>query len=79
MTRITDEGQLPIPADIRERLGLEPGAEIEFAVQDGTLLIKRVPSPENETRGERAVRLLRGRGNWPGRTTDEIMEFLRGE
>ncbi len=35
-TRITSKGQVTIPKDVRERLGLRPGDEIEFAEEGGT-------------------------------------------
>jgi len=77
--RITSEGQVTIPAEIRERAGFRPGDEIEFVVEGDTVRIKRFERPEHETPGERAVRAFRGTGKWPGETTDEIMQFLRGD
>ena len=33
--RITSKGQVTIPQDIRERLGLLPNTDVEFAVERG--------------------------------------------
>jgi AbrB family looped-hinge helix DNA binding protein len=51
--KMTSKGQVTIPKDVRERLGLRPGDEIEF-VEDrrGFRLQKRVPvSPFKKHRG----------------------------
>jgi len=74
--RITSKGQVTIPAWIRQQLGLHEGAEVEFVIDGNTVRIVR--SEGSETRGERMVRRLRGRGS-SGMTTGEIMELLRGE
>ncbi len=52
-TKVTSKGQVTIPKDVRERLGLRPGDEIEF-VEDrrGFRVQKRVPfSPFKKYRG----------------------------
>ncbi len=51
--RLTGKGQITIPKEVRDRLGLRPGDEIEF-VEDkvGIRLQKRVPvSPFTKYRG----------------------------
>ncbi len=71
-TKITTKGQVTIPKDVRERLGLRPGDEIEF-VEDrsGFRVQKRVPtSPFKKYRG-----YLKGLA---GRDPDEIVESARG-
>ena len=37
---LTSKGQVTIPADVRQRLGLEPGDRIEFIEMDGGYAIK---------------------------------------
>ena len=79
--RITSKGQVTIPAEIRERAGLLPHTEVEFELDgDGAVRIVRAkPSGRRgESRGERAVRLLRGRAT-VRMSTDEIMALTRGE
>ena len=39
--RITSKGQVTIPQDIRDRLGLLPNTEVEFAVERGAAVIRR--------------------------------------
>ncbi len=42
MGRISSRGQIAIPADIRERLGLKEGTKILFFTEEDTLLMKKV-------------------------------------
>ena len=42
MGTISSRGQLVIPTDIRENMGLEEGSKVLFVLSNGSLLIKRV-------------------------------------
>jgi AbrB family looped-hinge helix DNA binding protein len=76
--RITAKGQVTIPVEIREKAGLLPGAEVDFELDGEAVRIVRATAPRGETRGQRAVRLLRGSAT-VRMTTDEIMALTRGE
>ena len=39
---LTEKGQVTIPKPLRDSLGLEPGQELEFEEQGGTLVVRRV-------------------------------------
>ena len=56
--RITSKGQVTIPAEIRERLGLLPNTEVRFEVEGNAVRIVR----EEKTggRGEKLLARLRG-------------------
>jgi AbrB family looped-hinge helix DNA binding protein len=72
-SKVTTKGQVTIPKDVRERLGLRPGDEIEF-VEDtaGFRVQKRVlVSPFKRYRG-----YLKGLA---GREPDELVEQMRGQ
>jgi AbrB family looped-hinge helix DNA binding protein len=73
--RLTSKGQLTIPAEIREELGLHPGTPVEFEVDGDAVKITRASGEEG--RGKRMVRALRGGGD-VALTTDEIMALTRG-
>lgn len=73
--KITTKGQVTIPQDIRERLGLLPHTEIEFEVRGDVVVVTKA---ETGRRGRRVVANLRGRGDVP-MTTDEIMALTRGD
>ena len=59
MATVTRKGQITLPKRVRDVLGLEPGAEVEFDVQPGAVILrKRVPTEAFERwRG-----FLRGQG-----------------
>lgn len=76
--RITSKGQVTIPVEIREKAGLPPGTEVDFELDGEGVRIVRAKAPRGETRGQRAVRLLRGSAT-VRMTTDEIMALTRGE
>ncbi len=72
-TKVTSKGQVTIPKDVRERLGLRPGDEIEF-VEDkaGYRVEKRVTaSPFQKYRS-----YLK---DLAGRDPDKLVEEMRGE
>lgn len=62
--RIDDKGRLTIPSEIRERLGLDPGATVSVELDDGEVVIR----PDVD-RGDVAER-LNGCINRDTRTSD---------
>lgn len=75
--RITSKGQVTIPQHIREKAGLLPNTEVEFAYERGKVLLK--PAGKRVGRGERAVARLRGSLKHLKMTTDQLMALTRGE
>lgn len=74
--RITSKGQVTIPIAIREEAGLLPGSEVDFVVEGPTVRIVRSESSGKPSRGQRAVRALRGSAS-ARMTTDEILALTR--
>ena len=70
--RVTSKGQVTIPQDIRRRLGVEPGSEVDFVVDDDAVRLVR----RTEGHGAGLVRHMRGRRL--SMTTDDIMALTRG-
>ena len=73
--RITSKGQVTIPQEIREKLGLLPFSEVEFEVDGDTVRIRKRRTGK---RGEALIARMRGTAK-PGMRTDEIMKLTRGE
>ena len=42
-TRVSERGQVSIPADIRKRLGIEPEQELEWYIVGETIMVRPVP------------------------------------
>lgn len=72
--RITSKGQVTIPVEIRDRLGLLPETEVDFVVENDTVRIVR--RPDGQSRGDKVVRRLRSTGS-VRMTTDEILALTR--
>jgi AbrB family looped-hinge helix DNA binding protein len=72
-TKVTSKGQVTIPKDVRERLGLRPGDEIEFVDDRGGFRVqKRVPaSPFRKYRGHLK--------HLAGRDPDALVDEMRGQ
>ncbi len=75
--RITSKGQVTIPVEIRERLGLLPNSEVEFAVEGRAVRIRKARG-RKRGRGRSVVAHLRGKAT-SGLTTDQIMALTRGD
>lgn len=74
--RVTSKGQVTIPIEIRERLGIQAGTEVEFRVRNGVVELRKTKG--SRSRGWESVEHLRGRAT-SGMSTDEIMALTRGE
>jgi len=72
--KVSAKGQVTIPVEIRRRLGILPGSEVEFKIEDGTARLIPVQTPHSH--GEGIVEHLRGKGSVE-MTTDEIMALTR--
>lgn len=74
--KLNSKGQVTIPAELRHRHGFAEGDEVDV-VEDGSTLriVHRTPG---KTRGARVVNRMRGSASTK-RSTDELMELLRGE
>lgn len=76
--KVSEKGQITIPKEIRDALGIGAGSEVEFEVgSDRTGFVVR-KSTRRPTRGEHLARRLRGRGDVE-MTTDEIMALTRSD
>ena len=73
--RLTTKGQITIPIEIRERLGLLPYTEVEFEIEGDAVKVRKARR-RSRTRGQQLVNHLRGRGN-RRLTTDEILALTR--
>jgi AbrB family looped-hinge helix DNA binding protein len=73
--RITSKGQVTIPMEIREKMGLLPDTEVEFQIDGNTVCLKK--SGAQSRRSRNLISRLRGKGT-VRMTTDEIMALTRG-
>lgn len=80
--RVTTKGQVTIPKEIRDRLGIEPGSEVDFVVSGDVVTLVALEDDEARQRREKAINSwadkVAGTLDLGGMTTDEYMEWLRG-
>ncbi|HNC98419.1 MAG TPA: AbrB/MazE/SpoVT family DNA-binding domain-containing protein [Myxococcota bacterium] len=74
--RVTSKGQVTIPIDIRQQLGIGPESEVEFEVVGGVAQLRKVLAPESA--GRRVLGALRA-ASYSGPSTEALMALTRGE
>ena len=76
--QITSKGQVTIPQEIRNRLGLLPHTKVEFELAGDHGRIRKARPPGESVRGRLALEVLRGTAD-TRMSTDEILALTRGE
>ena len=72
-TKITSKGQVTIPKEVRERLGLRPGDELEFTEEDGVFRLRKRVDPEVFKKYRGYLKEL------AGRDSDDLVREMRGQ
>lgn len=67
---VGERGQVTIPKSLRERLGIEPGDQMEFEQDGAELRLRKVSNNPFEA----LIGIIKG----DGRSVDEIIDDLRG-
>ncbi|MDI7860578.1 AbrB/MazE/SpoVT family DNA-binding domain-containing protein [Rhizobiaceae bacterium n13] len=78
--RVTEKGQVTIPKEIRDRLKIGPGSQVEFIPDDKGARLVVVSGNLDDSREDFAAWLksMSGTFDTGGMTADEFMEWLRG-
>ena len=78
-TTVTSKGQVTIPKEVRDLLGITPGSSVTFEVaEDGRVLLRKAVCRGRASRPVSRFAKLRGSAT-AGLSTDEIMALTRGE
>lgn len=72
---VTSKGQVTVPVEIRDRLGIHPGTEVEFEVAGDVVIMRKAEG--SRKRGRSIVAQMRGKAT-VNMSTDEIMALTRG-
>ena len=76
---VTTKGQVTIPKQVRDLLGIKPGDSVAFEVaEDGRVLLSKLGSRAAKARPPSRFAKLRGSAS-AGMSTDQIMALTRGE
>jgi AbrB family looped-hinge helix DNA binding protein len=77
--QITSKGQVTIPQEIRNRLGLLPHTQVEFELAGNHARIRKARRPPGDSaRARLTLEVLRGTAD-TRMSTDEILALTRGE
>lgn len=71
---ITSKGQVTIPIEIRNKLGLLPDTEVEFSIENNAVVLRK--AGKASVRGKRLIQAMRGKAT-THMSTDEIMALTR--
>ncbi len=74
--RVTSKGQVTIPLEVREKLGIRPHSDVEFVIEGNLVYVRKVEGPMGH--GAAIVERMRRKATIR-MTTDEIMALTRGE
>ena len=76
---LTSKGQVTIPQEIREKLGLLPGTRVVFDIVGDSVRIRKAAEQHRGTELVKRMRAAGRRAGGPRLTTDQIMALTRGE
>ncbi len=72
-TKITTKGQVTVPKQVRERMGLRPGDELEFIEVNGVYSIKKSLTPNPLKKYRSYLKKL------TGFDPDNLVQEMRGK
>ncbi|NTW17124.1 MAG: AbrB/MazE/SpoVT family DNA-binding domain-containing protein [Syntrophaceae bacterium] len=70
--KVTSKGQVTIPKEIREKLGVQPGEEVGFEEKDNLLVISKVVTKSPFDKWVGRLKHLKGR------RSDDLVREARG-
>jgi antitoxin PrlF len=72
-SKITAQGQISVPVDVRRKLGIGPGSVLEWEEDDGKMVVR----PAGRFSSEDIHRAVFGTRTPKTRTLDELKEGIR--
>nr|WP_246251566.1 AbrB/MazE/SpoVT family DNA-binding domain-containing protein [Mesorhizobium camelthorni] len=78
--RVTTKGRVTIPKEVRDRLGIGPGSEVEFVEGAGGIVLRKRedPPPSPSQTFEERVASMSGTCDTMGMDGKEYVDWLRG-
>ena len=70
---VTSKGQVTIPKELRDRFGIEPGAQVDFAPAEDGIRLRKVVDRRKQTKVFGCLKAELG-----GRSVIELLDELRG-
>lgn len=76
--KINARGQISIPSELRKKLGLKPGMEIEMEIVAQGLLIHKKNQQDQQDKVRSLIERMSGQGDID-LSTNQILQMTRGE
>lgn len=73
--KITSKGQITLPKEIRDRLGVESGDSVRFEIEDGEIKVY----PNRQFDFTQLIGAAPLGEEWDGLSASEVIDDLRGE
>ncbi len=73
VSRMTEKGQITIPKELRENMGLRPGGHVEFRALKKGLEVRKHMKPGRFAQYKGFLGALKGK------TSKELLEEMRGQ
>ena len=72
-SRVTAQGQISVPAEVRKKLGIGPGSVLEWHEQDGSVVVRRAGRFSSED----IHQALFAKGMTKRRDVDDVKSAIR--
>jgi len=73
VSRMTEKGQITIPKELRENMGLRPGDQVEFRASKKCLEVRKQAKPGKFAQYKGFL------GHLKGKTSKDLLEEMRGQ
>ena len=75
-SKLTSQGQISVPAEVRKKLGVGPGSVLEWDEEDNHVVVRRAGRYSSEQVHD-ALFPEEGSGKSPGDVKDGIRKYIR--
>jgi AbrB family looped-hinge helix DNA binding protein len=76
-SRITAQGQISVPAEVRKRLGVGPGAVLEWELRDDSFIVRRAGTTTTLDAHHALFGDVAGPQRRPAETKEAIAAYIR--
>jgi len=70
---VTSKGQVTIPKELRDRFGIEPGAQVDFVATDEGIRLRKVVDRQKAVKALGCLKV-----ELTGQSVERLLEELRG-
>jgi antitoxin PrlF len=76
-SKLTSQGQISVPLDVRRKLGVGPGSILEWEEEDGKVVVKRAGRYTSEDIHRAVFGIRKIKAHTPEQMKDGIRKYVR--